>query len=78
MASAADHRFANCWPAGAPGLMTSADLLSGVERLLADRGVTVAVVPLQMLADHQGVLDRLAAAGFDIDGPAWKPNQTAR
>lgn len=76
MASAADHRFANCWPAGAAGLMTNADLLSGVEHLLADREVTVAIVPLQMLADKQGVLDRLATAGFAVDGPAWKSNQT--
>lgn len=76
MASAADHRFANCWPAGAVGLMTNADLLSGVEYLLADREVTVAIVPLQMLADKQGVLDELAAAGFDIEGPTWKSAQT--
>lgn len=72
MASAADQRFANCWPAGAPSLMTSADLLSGVQQLLADRQVTVAVVPLQMLAERGGVLDRLVASGFDVSGPAWK------
>lgn len=76
MASAADRRFANCWPAGSPGLMTGADLMLDVRRLLTDQQVTVAVVPLQMVAQPDGLLDRLFAAGFDVDGPAWTANET--
>lgn len=75
MASAADRHFTACWPAAAPGLMTSADLLSDVEHLLAERETTIAVVPLHMLANSEGVLDELADAGFDVDGPPWRSNQ---
>jgi hypothetical protein len=32
----------------------------------------VAVLSLRSLAEPGGVLDGLAAAGFDIQGPAWK------
>lgn len=34
--------------------------------------VTVAVLTLRSLAEPGGVLDGLEAAGFDIQGPAWK------
>jgi hypothetical protein len=29
-------------------------------------------VPLRVLAETDGVLDRLSAQGLDISGPAWK------
>ena len=35
-------------------------------------GVTVAVVPLRVLAERDGVLDQLEASGFTIGGPDWK------
>ena len=70
--SPAEQPFANCWPAGAPGLTTAPELTVAIERLLAEPEVTVAVVPLRMLAASGGVLDELAAAGFDVSGPAWK------
>lgn len=35
-------------------------------------GVTVAVVPLRVLAETDGVLDQLEAQGFPIGGPVWR------
>jgi hypothetical protein len=40
--------------------------------LLAQPQLTVAVVELGSLARPGGVLDSLAAAGFDVRGPRWK------
>lgn len=38
----------------------------------AAQGTTVAVVPLRVLAESDGVLDQLAARGFTISGPDWR------
>ncbi|WP_261320635.1 TraB/GumN family protein [Qipengyuania aquimaris] len=38
----------------------------------ADTGVTLAVVPLRVLAEDGGVLDQLEARGFEIFGPDWR------
>jgi hypothetical protein len=35
-------------------------------------GVTLAVVPLRVLAESDGVLDQLERRGHDIAGPAWR------
>lgn len=35
-------------------------------------GVTLAVVPLRVLAEQDGVLDQLANQGFIISGPDWR------
>jgi uncharacterized protein YbaP (TraB family) len=48
------------------------DLRVQVRSLLAQPQVTVAVVELGTLARPGGVLDSLAAAGFDVRGPRWK------
>ncbi|WP_240310870.1 TraB/GumN family protein [Altererythrobacter sp. ZODW24] len=37
-----------------------------------DAGVTLAVVPLRVLAEQDGVLDQLEARGFLIEGPDWR------
>lgn len=36
-------------------------------------GVTLAVVPLRVLAEQGGVLDQLEARGLEIGGPDWRP-----
>ena len=36
-------------------------------------GTTLAVVPLRVLAEEDGVLDRLEAQGLPIAGPDWRP-----
>ena len=35
-------------------------------------GVTLAVVPLRVLAEQDGVLDQLERRGLGIAGPAWR------
>jgi hypothetical protein len=35
-------------------------------------GITLAVVPLRVLAEHDGVLDQLERRGLRISGPAWR------
>lgn len=60
-----------CWPADAIG-STEAELADQFRLLLAEPKVTVAVLNLETLAAAGAVLDRLQAAGYDIQGPAWK------
>jgi hypothetical protein len=43
-----------------------------MKRLLTEPQVTMAVLGLKALAERGGILDGLDAAGFDIQGPAWK------
>jgi uncharacterized protein YbaP (TraB family) len=63
-----------CWPwtdrevaAELRGQWTDA-----IDRAAGAEGVTLAVVPLRMLAEEDGVLDRLVARGFEVSGPAWR------
>ena len=46
--------------------------LAAIDRAAQESGVTLAVAPLRVLADGQGVLDQLEAKGFDIRGPVWR------
>jgi hypothetical protein len=43
-----------------------------MKQLLTEKQVTVAVLNLRTLAETGGILDGLAAAGYDVQGPAWK------
>lgn len=62
-----------CWPADLPLEAASRPhLKAGVRKLLAEPKVTLAVFSLRALAEPNGILDDLDAAGFDIQGPAWK------
>jgi hypothetical protein len=60
-----------CWPAAQVSAPPEA-LIAQMKQLLAEPKVTVAVLSLGTLAEPNGILDALAAAGFDIEGPAWK------
>lgn len=71
LASPADPVYQICWPSGIFA-ERQADLLPQMKRLLAEPEVTMAVLSLRTLAERGGVLDGLEAAGFDIQGPAWK------
>ncbi|KLE34142.1 TraB/GumN family protein [Aurantiacibacter luteus] len=63
-----------CWPwadeALGPALRTQ--WFEAIEAAARADGVTLAVVPLRLLAQDEGVLDRLAERGFDPAGPAWR------
>jgi uncharacterized protein YbaP (TraB family) len=71
LASPADPVYQACWPSGVFA-ERQADLLPQMKRLLAEPEVTMAVLSLRTLAERGGILDGLEAAGFDIEGPAWK------
>ena len=71
LASPADPVYDACWPE-TEALASEAGLAEEMKLLLAEPQVTVAVLELRSLAKSGGVLDRLEAAGFDIQGPVWK------
>jgi uncharacterized protein YbaP (TraB family) len=71
LASPADPVYQACWPSGVFAERNS-ELLPEMKRLLAEPQVTMAVLGLKSLAQPGGLLDGLQAAGFDIQGPAWK------
>ncbi|MDY7097512.1 MAG: TraB/GumN family protein [Pseudomonadota bacterium] len=63
-----------CWPWADPEVGTQIrDQWTGmITQAGAQTGTTVAVVPLRVLAERDGVLDRLEAQGLDIAGPDWR------
>jgi len=69
--SPADPVYERCWPSGVFAERET-NLLDQMKQLLAEPQVTMAVLSLRTLAERGGLLDRLEAAGFDIQGPAWK------
>lgn len=69
--SPAEGVYQACWPAEEL-LDSGAELAADMKQLLAQPEVTVAVLTLHSLAERGGVLDELAAAGFDIQGPSWR------
>ena len=48
---------------------------TAADKALSEPGVTVAIAPLRLLAEPNGVLDRLAADGLEPLGPEWRPLQ---
>ena len=73
-ASPLDRALFQCWPYGDPAIGPQLNGLwvEAIDGALNETGVTLAVAPLRLLAEPGGVLDRLEAAGFQIDGPEWK------
>ncbi|QUL39454.1 TraB/GumN family protein [Erythrobacter sp. JK5] len=63
-----------CWPWAddALGEEIRAQWVGMIEGAVATEGVTLAVVPLRVLAEPDGVLDQLEARGFTISGPEWR------
>jgi hypothetical protein len=71
LTSPADPVYERCWPSGVFAERET-ELLPQMKQLLAEPQVTMAVLSLKTLAERGGLLDGLQAAGFDIQGPAWK------
>ncbi len=63
-----------CWPWADPdvGNELRSVWLEQITAATQADGVTLAVVPLRVLAEPDGVLDQLEAAGFAIGGPLWR------
>ncbi|WP_347304208.1 TraB/GumN family protein [Croceibacterium sp. TMG7-5b_MA50] len=74
MANPLEVALGTCWPWADDELGT--EIREQWTGMIADaaraRGVTLAVVPLRVLAEQRGVLDRLQARGFVISGPDWR------
>ncbi len=63
-----------CWPWADPELGDEirTQWTDMITQATTQDGVTVAVVPLRVLAESDGVLDRLEAQGLAISGPDWR------
>ncbi len=74
MANPLEQALGKCWPWADEEVGTELRTIwvDNITAAQAQPGVTLAVVPLRVLAETDGVLDRLAAQGLDISGPAWK------
>ncbi|WP_409675681.1 TraB/GumN family protein [Blastomonas sp.] len=74
MANPLEIALSTCWPWADEDL--GGEIRDQWTRLITEAsgtdGVTLAVVPLGVLAEKQGVLDQLAARGFAIAGPEWR------
>ncbi|MEM6908118.1 MAG: TraB/GumN family protein [Pseudomonadota bacterium] len=74
MANPLEQALGQCWPWADAEVGTQIrDQWTGmIEQAASQSGVTLAVVPLRVLAESQGVLDQLEARGFEIYGPGWR------
>ncbi len=74
MANPLEIALGKCWPWADDelGEEIRAQWVGMIEGAVATEGVTLAVVPLRVLAEPDGVLDQLEARDFLISGPEWK------
>ena len=79
MAQPLEQALGLCWPWGDPEIapLLRTQWAEAVQTALGEPGVTMAVAQLRVLAEPDGVLDRLAAQGYEIEGPAWKADSVA-
>lgn len=74
MANPLEKALGRCWPWNGDGF--GAELrqqwVDAVTEASDQQGVTLAVVPLRVLAENNGVLDLLQRRGLVIKGPAWR------
>ncbi len=72
-----DRALNLCWPSGDPEIapVLRTRWAEAVREALGQPGVTLAVAPLRVLAEPDGVLDQLEAEGLDPSGPAWRLDQ---
>lgn len=73
MASPLEEALGRCWPWTNDGFGTELrqTWVGAIQGATAQPGVTLAVVPLRVLAETDGVLDQLKNQGLPISGPAW-------
>jgi uncharacterized protein YbaP (TraB family) len=74
MANPLEIALGTCWPWADPeiGEEIRGQWVAMIEGAAQAEGVTLAVVPLRVLAEQDGVLDQLEARGLDIGGPDWR------
>lgn len=73
MANPLEEALGRCWPwtNDGFGLAIRQQWVGAINAAAAQSGVTLAVVPLRVLAEPDGVLDQLTQQAFPIVGPAW-------
>lgn len=69
-----EKALGRCWPWADSSLGSELrnQWVSAVAAAVPRDGVTLAVVPLRILAEDNGVLDALDRQGLDIRGPRWR------
>ena len=74
MAQPLERALGLCWPWGDPEIapLLRRQWAEAIDVALGETGVTMAVAQLRVLAEPDGVLDRLEAQGYTIEGPAWR------
>lgn len=74
VSSPLEQALGQCWPWGDPSIAPQLhrQWAEAIENALNTPGVTMAVIPLRLLGETDGVLDGLKARGMEIDGPAWR------
>jgi hypothetical protein len=74
MANPLEVALGRCWPWAdqAMGAELRGQWVEAITGATDAEGVTLAVVPLRVLAEPDGVLDQLERRGLTISGPAWR------
>lgn len=74
MANPLETALGRCWPwtDNSFGTALRGQWIEAIDEAIAQSGVTLAVVPLRVLAEQDGVLDQLERRGLDVKGPAWR------
>lgn len=74
MANPLEVALGRCWPWADQelGPALRGQWTDAIYRATDAEGVTLAVVPLRVLAERDGVLDQLERRGLTIAGPAWR------
>jgi hypothetical protein len=74
MANPLEIALGRCWPWSDQDVAAElrGQWVEAIAGASTSDGVTLAVVPLRLLAEPGGVLDRLERQGLDVAGPAWR------
>ena len=74
MASPLEEALGRCWPWTNDGFGSELrqTWVGAIHDATAQPGVTLAVVPLRVLAEKDGVLDQLKNRGLPVNGPVWQ------
>ncbi|MFN4095388.1 MAG: TraB/GumN family protein [Sphingomonas sp.] len=74
MANPLETALGRCWPwtDNQLGVELRGQWVAALDEAVKQPGVTLAVVPIRVLAEEGGVLDQLKARDLDITGPRWR------
>lgn len=74
MANPLETALGRCWPwtDNQLGAELRGQWVAALDEAVKQPGVTLAVVPIRVLAEEGGVLDQLKARDLDISGPRWR------